>query len=138
MPSGARGPRPSSGERRGELDLYEVSILFPLVTGGSALTGGIALALGSGHRMPWTGITYFAALALLIGGAVAYFAIGLWLLPASMVVGGTVLFAANQSLVYLGPWSLVVAAPFLILGGVATVSGLSHLRTASAESGETP
>jgi hypothetical protein len=131
MSSGAGGPPHADGARRGEIVFYEVSVLFPLVTGGCTLAAGISLAFGSSHRMPWSGITYFVALALIIGGAITYFVIGLWLLPASMVVGGTILFAANQTLVYLGPWSLALSAPFLVIGVIAVIWGWAHARLRS-------
>ena len=70
---------PSNGKR--ELLLYDVPVTLPLIAGAAAVVGGLALSIGGSHRVVGLDVAYFLAIALVLGGVVAYLVVGMWLLP---------------------------------------------------------
>jgi hypothetical protein len=121
-----QGDRRGDGEEPGLL-LYDVSVTLPIVAGASALLGAVALTLGSAHRVPWLDVAYFTAIILIVGGVVVYFLVGLWLVPASMIVGGVILFSANQILLYLSASALWCSLPYYLAGAIGIGWGFLHL-----------
>ncbi|HEV2165523.1 MAG TPA: hypothetical protein VGS23_00875 [Thermoplasmata archaeon] len=124
MAEGYREERPEDGPR--QLVLYDVAVTFPLVTGAAAALGGLALTVGAAHRVTGLDLAYFLAVAMIVGGVIAYLVLGMWLLPVSMVVGGCVLFSANQILLYLPSWAPLLAIPYWALGAVGLIGGTAR------------
>ncbi|MCI4358136.1 MAG: hypothetical protein L3J95_00785 [Thermoplasmata archaeon] len=95
---------------------YGASIILPFVIGCSAAIGGVAIAIGAGQPHPWLEVVYFAAIALVVGGVVSYFLIGLWLLPASIIGAGLVQYSVHQTLLGLSSSGWAVSIPYLLVG----------------------
>ncbi|HEV2519463.1 MAG TPA: hypothetical protein VGX00_02420 [Thermoplasmata archaeon] len=111
------GPPPGGEDDRATaIVLYDRSVALPLIVGAAAIVAGGLLILAEGHRSEALDLAFLLAVTFIVGGAIAYFAIGMWLVPASMILAGFVLFAANRSLLYLPGASATLAVVYLILG----------------------
>jgi hypothetical protein len=104
--------------------LYNTRLLLPLIAGLCVLGAGLLL-ISAGWSRPSSLVDLLEiGVALVVIGLVLFFAIGLWLIPGSVLLGGVAFLAAFEVDAHLSGASRGAGIALAVLGGVSLLQAL--------------